>query len=56
MRVRDAAVSLAEGGPGAGLFFSCQLLAGIQIFRIFTRPLINTVRIERRDMSLPWKS
>ena len=56
MQVRDAAVSLAERGPGVDLFFSCQLLAGVQIFRIFSRPLINTVWIERRSMSLPWKS
>ena len=56
MQVRDAAGSLAERGPGVDLFFSCQLLAGVQIFRIFSRPLINTVWIERRSMSVPWQS
>jgi hypothetical protein len=56
VQVTDAAVSLAERGPGVDLFFSYQLLAGVQIFRIFSQLLINTMWIERRNMSLPWKS
>ena len=45
MRVRDAAVSVAERGPGADLFFSYQPL-GLNVFQIEVEPRSTTLGLK----------